>query len=248
MTVRADIDARRAAHREHGLPPSGAQRAEVFPTQLRAAEVEREGKNFYQLSGDASVVDRAYEMWDFFGPYEETIRSGAFAKTLDANPDVAFLVNHGGVTMARTTAGTLELSTNPNLHAEAFLNPKRSDVQDLVLAVDEGSVTEMSFAFRITGGSWSPDYMEYYIDEVDLDRGDVSAVNYGANPYTTIAARAKQMFEAIDHLEGPALRAAQERLAARLAAREAASGSQDPGATSGPTKGLLAARLEAGLV
>lgn len=242
--IRADIDARRATHKEHGLPPSGHQRAEVFPTSLRAATVEVEGKTFNQLEGDASIVDRGYEMWDFYGPYIETVREGAFAKTLDANPDVAFLVNHGGVTMARTTAGTLELSTNPHLHVNALLNPKRSDVKDLVIAVEEGSIDQMSFAFRITGGSWSPDYTEYYIEEVDLHRGDVSAVNYGANPYTTIAARAKQMFEAIDSLEGPALRAAQERLAARLAAREAEPVAQDPGTP----RRLLEARLEAGLI
>jgi hypothetical protein len=33
-------------------------------------------------------------------------------------------------------------------------------------------------------GTWSPDYTAYRIEQVDIDRGDVSVVNYGANPAT----------------------------------------------------------------
>lgn len=248
MTIHADISARRAAFKEHGGSPSGELRAETVRTSVRAAKTKRDGKEFFQLSGDASIVDTGYEMWDFFGPFTEKINSGSFNKTLAANPDVAFLVNHGGITMARTTAGTLELSTNPNLHSEAFLNPARSDVQDIVIAVDEGSVDQMSFAFRITAGEWSGDWMEYHISEVDIDRGDVSAVNYGANPYTTISARARQMFEAIDRLEGPALRAAQERLAARLADSGTVPDLSKLAGSAGPSPALLLAQLDAGLI
>jgi hypothetical protein len=62
---------------------------------------------------------------------------------------------------------------------------------------------------------WSPDYTEYRIQEVDLDRGDVSAVNYGANPYTSIAARSREILDALDRLPAGAARAAMDRLTKR---------------------------------
>ena len=50
------------------------------------------------------------------------------------------------------------------------------------------------------------------VDNVDLnvDRGDVSAVNYGANPYTSVMARQAQVFADIRHLEGAALERARQ--------------------------------------
>ena len=73
-------------------------------------------------------------------------------------------------------------------------------MRDLTAAIADGAVTEMSFAFRITDGQWSPDYTEYRINAVDLDRGDVSAVTYGANPHTSIEARAASLLAALDHM------------------------------------------------
>ena len=144
-------------------------------------------KAFTELTGYASVVERGYTMHDMFGPYSEVVSASAFDATLSANPDVVFLENHAGRAMARTGAGTLELSADATgLLSRALLNPTRTDVRDLTAAIADGAVTEMSFAFRITDGQWSPDYTEYRINAVDLDRGDVSAVTYGANPHTRL--------------------------------------------------------------
>ena len=46
----------------------------------------------------------------------------------------------------------------------------------------------MSFGFRVTGQKWSDDYSDRYISAVNLHRGDVSIVSYGANPFTDTAA------------------------------------------------------------
>jgi len=220
--IAADLDGRRAAAlADPTQVPSTRDRNQEFSAQLRAKTVERDGKSFYHLEGYASTVEETYEMYDLWGPYDEVVDRGAFEATLAAEPDVAFLLNHKGMTMARTKAGTLLLSADDQgLRSEAFLNPERTDVRDLVHAINDGDVDQMSFAFRIVRGQWSPDYTEYRILEVDLHRGDVSAVNYGANPFTSIAARAKQAFEAIDSLEGPALRAALARAQARLGETE----------------------------
>jgi HK97 family phage prohead protease len=243
----ADIAGRRAAARHNpDLIPAQAARDPKFTAQLRAQKIERDGKSFYQLDGVASVVDTWYSMWDMFGPYEEMVAAGAFDRTLAADPDVVFLLNHRGTAMARTKPSrTLELGLDEDgsLKSSAFLNPERQDVRDLILAVDDEVITEMSFAFRIVRGSWNPDYTTYTILEADLERGDVSAVNYGANPFTSISARAQQAFESIDSMTDAQLRA----IAARLDARLERSGDPEPPApdpAAAPSTGVSLAALD----
>jgi len=196
--------------------PCGSARSLAFPAQLRAKLEKRNGQDLNHLDGVASVTDTPYEMWDMFGPYDEIIDHGAFDETLAADPDVAFLVNHRGVTMARTTNGTLELGMiDAGLHSDAWLNPKRQDVSDLVIAIEDGNIDQMSFAFMLEEGWWSDDFMTFKITKVDIDRGDVSAVNYGANPYTSIAARSREILDDLDHAPVGVARAALARLAGR---------------------------------
>lgn len=197
--------------------PVSRSRVAAFSSEIRTQTVEHDGKAFTELAGYASVTERGYQMHDMFGPYSEVVAAGAFDETLRANPDVVFLENHTGRAMARTGAGTLELSADDTgLMSRALLNPTRTDVQDLTAAIKDGAVTEMSFAFRITDGTWSPDYTEYRINAVDLNRGDVSAVTYGANPFTSIEARAASLMAALDHMSEEQARAAMARLAARF--------------------------------
>jgi HK97 family phage prohead protease len=161
--------------------------------EMRSEEIVRDGKSYLRLTGMASVYERGYEMWDMWGPYTEVVSEDAGKESLSASPDVVFLLNHRGIPFARTISNTLELSEpGGGLLSEAYLNPKRQDAQDLVRAVDDGSITEMSYAFRITEGTWSPDYTEYRISTYNIDRGDTSAVTFGANPNTSIEARAQQ--------------------------------------------------------
>jgi HK97 family phage prohead protease len=198
--------------------PNGAARwvstkDQGAPAQLRAKKVEKDGKSFLQLEGYYTVYERGYEMWDWAGPYTEIVTLGAGEKTTAANPDVVYLVNHAGLAMARTVSGTLDLwSDETGGGNRAWLNPQRQDVKDLVAAVDDKTITEQSFAFMITSGQWSPDYTEFRINEYDIDRGDTSAVNYGANPYTSVAARSREILDALEHLPAGAARAALDRL------------------------------------
>jgi HK97 family phage prohead protease len=220
--VRADAADHRGGSRVRGqrLAPTGIGRARMaaFPAQLRAEMVDYKGERRYYVTGHASVVEVPYEMWDDHGPYMEIIDRGAFDKTLASNPDVAFLVNHRGVTMARSTNDSLRLEMDDvGLRVTAWLNPKRQDVSDLVTAVQDRDITEMSFAFMLgdDGGVWSPDFETFRIREADIDRGDVSAVTYGANPYTDVAARSREILADLDRLPAGAARAAVARLQAR---------------------------------
>jgi HK97 family phage prohead protease len=196
-----------------------AQRATRGGTERRAYPVRLEVRaaetGVSTVEGYASVTEAPYEMYDFLGSYTEVIRRGAFAKTLAENPQVQLLLNHGGLSMAYTRAGTLRLSEDSTgLHIAADLNTTRSDVRDMVTALSDGAVDEMSFAFRVPAGKsqWSPDYDQRDILEVDMHRGDVSVVNFGANPATAAAVRAQDL----DQMDEAAARELYERLGRRL--------------------------------
>lgn len=171
------------------------------------------------VEGYASVTEHGFEMWDPFGAYTEVMREGAFKKTLSEHPQVQLLLNHGGVSMAYTKAGTLRLSEDSQgLHMSADVNPVRTDVRDMLTAIEDGAVDEMSFAFRVVRQQWSPDYDQRDIIEVDMHRGDVSVVNFGANPATSVALRSQDW----DRMSDDDARALYERLGRRFAAAPAA--------------------------
>lgn len=173
-------------------------RATLEAVQVRA--FARNGLDVVQVGGYASVTETGYEMFDMFGPYQEVVSHGAFGKTLASAPLVEFALNHGasgGASMAGTRNDTLTLSEDTTgLRYDAFVDPTRTDVADMLKALERGDLAEASFKFRIDAGRWSPDYTEYRIDAVNLERGDVSAVNFGANPHATSGIRSRAVTEA----------------------------------------------------
>lgn len=187
----------------------------VYPVELEVRAKPGAGGTS-TIEGYASVTEAPYEMWDWIGSYTEVVRQGAFSKTLSENPQVQLLLNHGGLSMAYTKAGTLRLAEDDTgLHMAADLNTTRGDVRDMVAAIEDQAVDEMSFAFRVPVGKsmWSPDYDERSILEVDIHRGDVSVVNFGANPTTTVDAMRAADFDRLDEADARALYA---RLQQRL--------------------------------
>lgn len=138
------------------------------------------------LGGYASTTGHAYDM----GWYSETIARGAFKSTLGQTPDVQLLVNHEGLPLARTTNGSLTLrEDDTGLAFDATLDADDVDAKRVHAKVASGLMDQCSFAFRVTRQEWDEDYENRTITEVSLDRGDVSVVNYGANPITSVSAR-----------------------------------------------------------
>lgn len=140
------------------------------------------------FTGYASVYERGYEMWDYYGPYTEVVTAGAGALSLArADLDVPLVLQHQSLRrIARTTNGSLTLAEDDNglLVDAPNLDALDHDVAYIAPKIRAGHVDEMSFMFRITRGQWSPDYSEYRINEYDIHRGDVAIVGYGANPHT----------------------------------------------------------------
>lgn len=167
------------------------ERAEL----LKGREVRRMTSNTLEcrnadgamaIRGYASTTGQAYDM----GWYSEKIARGAFAKTLSETPDVQLLLNHEGLPLARTTNGTLDLREDAQgLYFEARLDGDDPDAARVLRKIESGLMDQCSFAFRVTRQTWDEDYENRSIDEVSLDRGDVSVVNYGANPHTSVSLR-----------------------------------------------------------
>lgn len=147
----------------------------------------RAGGGQLTLTGYASVFNKPYDVMG--GPpfgWRESVDPQAFDTTLSAKPDLHLLINHEGMPLARTKSGTLRLATDSTgLHVEAALDPSDPDVQRLAPKMDRGDMDEMSFAFRTKRDEWSQDDTERRLMEVSLHKGDVSVVNFGANPATS---------------------------------------------------------------
>ena len=154
-----------------------------------------------EFDGYASVYERGYVMWDFFGPYTETVTAGAGADSLNrVDLDVPLVLQHMQLhRIARTTNGSLTLSEDDHgLHVLApNLDPEDRDVAFIAPKLRNGLIDEMSFAFRITEGIWSPDFTEYRINSYDIHRGDVAIVGFGANPFTSGGLRAESDIRAL---------------------------------------------------
>lgn len=153
-------------------------------------ELRDESDGELRFTGFASMTGVAYPIGDMF---TETIERGAFKRTLNnENLDVQLLVNHRGLPLARTTSDTLSLTeTERGLFVEADLDQDDPDVRSLKPKMQRGDVTEMSFAFRSLDEAWNEDYTHRSLKSVDIHRGDVSIVSYGASPTTTATLRSE---------------------------------------------------------
>lgn len=131
---------------------------------------------------------------DIGGWFQETICKGAI--TPDVIKDVRFFWNHNldEKAIARTVIpldklGGMELiPTDTGLNMRMNPNRKRSDVNDLCLAIEDGVVNAMSFMFGVAEERWEDedtDYPKRFITRIDPFI-EVSAVNFPAYKSTSI--------------------------------------------------------------
>ncbi|WP_414943314.1 HK97 family phage prohead protease [Amycolatopsis sp. cmx-11-32] len=222
VAARADRPSQRRAAEHDTAPPRVS--AQLRGLQLRDSAA---GAGL-EFDGFATVYDRGYEMWDYYGPYTEVVSAGAASESLArADLDVPLVLQHQDLRrIARTTNGSLQLTeSDEGLRVLApNLDRDDQDVAYIVPKLRAGLIDEMSFKFRITSGQWSPDYTEYRINAFDLHRGDVAIVGYGANPHTTGAGlRAADPLEALRALDEDQARAALAALQARFTTTPAPS-------------------------
>lgn len=151
-----------------------------IPAEIRADE------SGVKVEGYAAVFD---ERADIAGMFTEVIAPGAFRDAIGRD-DVAFLINHAGLPLARTRSGTLKLTEDKKgLRIETSLDADDPDVKSITGKMKRGDLDKMSFAFRATKQEWddTTEPPTRTIREVELF--DVSIVTSPAYDGTSIALR-----------------------------------------------------------
>ena len=165
----------------------------------------KEKNGIASVEGYASIFGKGYDIagGPDVGGWTEYVNRAAFDTTLKAKPDVVLLENHTGGPLARTSAGNLTLGTDSTgLLSRAVLDLRDPQAKSVYVKLDQGNYNEMSFAFRVKANTWTEDDTVRSLDEVSLHKGDVSIVNFGANPYTSVGLRSmaelRAMAEQVD--------------------------------------------------
>lgn len=159
-----------------------------YPAEFRADE-----KNGL-IEGVPIVFDTPT---DIGGLFQETICAAAISQ--DIIKDVRFFWNHNidEKAIARTVIpleklGGMELRIeDKQVRMLANPNRKRSDANDLCLAIEDGVINAMSFMFGVADERWEDldtDYPKRFITKID-PLIEVSAVNFPAYASTSINAR-----------------------------------------------------------
>lgn len=160
-----------------------------YPAEFRAQEQSG------LIEGTPIVFDTPT---DIGGWFQETICAGAISEAVLKN-DVRFFWNHDidKMAVARSTIpidklGGMEFTIDET-GVRMLMNPnrKRTDANDLCLAIEDGVVNAMSFMFRVKSERWEDldtDYPKRFIEEIDPVI-EVSAVNFPAYTSTEIHAR-----------------------------------------------------------
>lgn len=150
---------------------------------LKAAEFRVDEKE-PKITGYAAV----FNTWtDINGWFRESIRPGAFAKTVMEN-DIRALWNHdANYVLGRNKAGSLKLREDSTGLAVEIDPVPAQWANDLLVSMRRGDVNQMSFGFSV-----NKQEVDYEKDErvlVDVTLYDVSIVTYPAYPQTTAQVR-----------------------------------------------------------
>ena len=170
-------------------PPAPVGLCEIRGLELRDADPDPDtGAERFEFVGHAAVFDSLSEN---LGGFREQIMRGAFRNVL--NQDVRLLVNHDpNLPLARGNA--LELSEDPTgLRVRAQIRSDLSYARDLRINLEEGNVTQMSFAFGSdVEDDWTEDEDGRLIRTIRKFGSlfDVSPVTFPAYPATDAGVRA----------------------------------------------------------
>ena len=166
-----------------GVADGSGSLSSAEPLETRSIEVRAAGDGGQMvLEGAPIVYNRAYQVYDRHGAFDEVMARGACQGVL--SQPVQFLYDHQGLVLARAP-GTLTLTdTTTALRCTAVLNDTQAS-RDLYEAVRSGCITQMSIGFVCGRDSWNDAYTARVIERID-QLIDVSAVATPASPTTWI--------------------------------------------------------------
>lgn len=178
--------------------------------QLRTVATEfttREDGERPHIEGYFAVFNSNYEIAP---QMSESIKSGAFSRTLPGS-DVRALTNHDTtLVLGRTKAGTLTLREDERgLWGDVTINPNDGDAMNLYERVKRGDVDQCSFGFEIV--SEETDFRDdgsVHWTITDVNLYEVSVCTFPAYEATSVSARTAQKAD----LESRRLTAWKERM------------------------------------
>lgn len=148
-------------------------------------EVRKEADSI-RVQGHAAVFNQEADIGGYF---REVFRPGAFATAL-RNDDIALLIEHDGLPLARNTSGTLTLvEDDQGLLISSELDASDPDVKRVVPKMARGDLNKMSIGFMATRQEWDEtgDLPLRIVHECRLF--DVSIVTYPAYGGTDVGLR-----------------------------------------------------------
>jgi HK97 family phage prohead protease len=172
--------------------PTPSIRAAIHIERAAAGSVTPDAIRF---DGFASVTGKPYQMYDWLGEYDEVVAPEAFDETLAREDlEVPLVLQHDSmrrIAQLGNAASPLILSAEKGGDPQGLrsvaptLQLSDPDTAYIVPKMELGLIDEMSFRFTIEQGRWSGDFTTFTIQRVNIHRGDVAIVGYGANPMTT---------------------------------------------------------------
>lgn len=148
-------------------------------------ELKADPENPRKLRGYAAIFQKPSAD---LGGFVETIRKGAFKRSLDSGQDVLALAHHNSEkVLGRRSAGTLSISEDDTGLIVEITPANTTAGNDIIEDVRAGNIKGMSFGFVTQQDSWSKDRRQRELIDVDLH--EVSAVAWPAYPDTSIALR-----------------------------------------------------------
>ena len=168
--------------------------------ELDDIEIRSEDGEKPKMKGHAAIFNKLSED---LGGFREQITPGAFARTIKS-ADIRALFNHDpNYVLGRNKSGTLVLEEDEKGLAIEIDPPDTSYARDLMVSIERGDITQMSFAFMVhgkKGEEWINEEGKASIRILkDVDLFDVSPVTYPAYPQTDVKVRSVLAAAGIDY-------------------------------------------------
>jgi len=160
------------------------------PEPIKAAPINQRANDGGQMivEGYAAVFNQSTNLGQFY----ELIAPGAF-DAADMS-DVRFLVDHTGVPLGRSSAGTMSLEIDGQGLRYRVTLPDTARGRELYTAISRGDISQSSFAFTIEAQTWTESNGQLLrsVDKIGTVL-DASAVTFPAYPTTSVEIGSPQL-------------------------------------------------------
>ena len=149
-------------------------------------ELRAEGEEAPMITG---YIARFNSLSEDLGGFVETIRSGAFAKTIQESDIRALWQHNPEQVLGRTKNGTLRLREDETGLWAEIDPPDTTWARDAIASIRRGDVDQASFKFEAVRQEWDWNASPVKRDLIEVKLFDVSPVTFPAYPATSVAVR-----------------------------------------------------------